>query len=377
MSRLPWVASVLYAAVLFAGVSYRLAGLGRGGGPTVVFVAVMVSLLVLEVVERRRYGTSPPRGIAVALLLVRAALYLAATTVDGSGFARVLFVLIPFAAYFSIGRRASYGLAALCLAVAVTDLVRTPGWTGDAEAISDLLMLGIGLVFAVSMAAVAAEAEQGRAQLARSADQAVRMATVTERNRLARDIHDDLGHHLTAIAVQLEKATAFRDRDPDAADVALDDVRRSARQALADVRRSVAALREDDAPDSTATAMAALANGLRGADFAVAVDVRGDESRYAAGARLALYRAAQEALTNARRHAGADRVELTVCFDEDEALLLVADNGCGFAADPWLSAGFGLRGMRERLAAVGGTVAFDTTPEQGTRLTVLVPRAGA
>ena len=226
---LSWVASILYAAVLLAGGYFHLAGLGSTSpARTTGFVAVLLVLLALDGWERWQYGAGTPRSLAVALLATRACLYVLASTLDDSGFARALILLIPFAGYFTLGRRAAYLLAAGCLGLVSLGL--PGGWYHDQEALSDLLMFLIGLVFAVSMAAVAAEEQAARAGLEESnrqltvyAAQAATLAAATERNRLARDIHDSLGHHLTAVSVQLEKAAAYRHRDEAAATQALAD----------------------------------------------------------------------------------------------------------------------------------------------------------
>jgi signal transduction histidine kinase len=272
----------------------------------------------------------------------------------------VLFLLLPFTAYFSLGRRVSYAVAAGCLGLVLVSAVRAPGGPGNPEVVSDVLMFGVGLVFALTMAALAADhvAQTGA------------LATAMERNRLARDIHDGLGHHLTAISVQLEKATAFRDRDPAAADRAVADARRSARYALSDVRGSVATLRTDGS-FALGRAVADLTRDL--GDTRVELAVTGQETNYTGATLMALYRAAQEGLTNVRKHAAARTVTVALDLGESVARLHVADDGRGFvpaAAD----GGFGLRGMRERLELVGGSLVVDSVPGRGTELTVCVPR---
>jgi signal transduction histidine kinase len=389
---LPWVASIVYLAVLATGVFYDLAGLAapksRAG-----FVAVIGLLLALELVEWRFLGSRPSRKAAVPLLLVRMLLFAVVTALDPDGFSRVLYLLIPFVAYFWLGRWISYALAAGYLTVAVVRVSSAPGWTADAEQVSDLLMFLIGMLFAVSMAAVAAEAQasQARAQasqaraeklfedLGRShrqllayTEQAAELATVTERNRLARDIHDSLGHHLTAIAIQLQKADAFRDRDPATADQAVADARSSVKQALRDVRQSVETLRDE--PFSLTSAMTALAEGLQSADPPITVEIHGEANGHSPAALMTLYRAAQEGVTNAYRHGRAQAVGLTLSLGETEAVLEVVDDGRGFDLEQSArSGGHGLRGMSERVALAGGVLRVDTAPGHGTRLTVRVP----
>jgi signal transduction histidine kinase len=376
------VASILYLAVLAAGGYFQLAGLTSSSPARLAgFVVILVVLLALEIGERRLFRAETPRPVAIALLAVRSVLYLLVSTLDSSGFARALILLIPFAAYFTLGAVAGHGLAAACLGLVL--LAQPAGWYRDEEALSDLLMFGIGLVFAISMAAVATQAQAARRRaegllgdledshrrLAAYAEQAATLAAADERNRLARDIHNSLGHHLTAVSVQLEKAAAFRDRDPAVAGRALADARRSARDALEDVRHSVGSLR-----DGTFSLRAALTDLVRaGGDPMVTLELDGDDESLVAPARLALYRVAQEGLTNARRHASAGRVTVRLSLEGPTVRLLVADDGCGFCVEQ-AGSGYGLRGMRERLALVGGTLRVDSAPAGGTRIEAIVPR---
>ncbi|MCU7728271.1 sensor histidine kinase [Actinoplanes sp. KI2] len=379
---LRWMASVLYAAVLVTGVYYALAGLAPDWSTAalMVFVATLIALLGLEQVARRH---ATERRWAIGLLIVRMVLFEVATATDKAGFARVLYVLVPFFAYFSLGRRWSIGLAGAYLVAGVVRASFTPSWWTDPEIVSDLLMFFIGMLLSVVTAAVAAEQQRSReraerlvgelsASQRRLADYAGRVAELsaaTERNRLARDIHDSVGHHLTAISVQLAKAEAFRERDPAVADRAVGDARRAAGRALQEVRESVGTLRAS--PFGLTTAIAALADGLDDAGFRVSLEFSGSEAGHGRPEREALYRVAQEALTNARRHAGADLVRVALRFGP-AATLEVCDNGRGFTLGE-VGAGSGLAGMRERLAALGGTFLVDSTPGHGTRVTASIP----
>ncbi|MCX4911468.1 sensor histidine kinase [Streptomyces sp. NBC_00878] len=242
-----WVPPLLYGAVLVGGLYYTAAGLGDGPGPSVWrtggFVAAIGALFALEALGHRR-PVAP-----VALLPARCALIGAAVLLDASDLAQVLFVLLPFTAYFAFGRTTALALGALCLAGLLTVYVLTaPGWYRDLEHVSDLLMLTVGLVLALSMAAVAVGEQRARHELESYAARVAELSAATERNRLAQDIHDSLGHHLTAMSVQLEMASDFRALDPDAAQRALNEARRSVKLALGDVRQSVRALRGEATP---------------------------------------------------------------------------------------------------------------------------------
>ncbi|GLY93393.1 hypothetical protein Acsp02_06490 [Actinoplanes sp. NBRC 103695] len=214
---------MLYAAVLCTGLYYAVAGLSPGWSP-VWFTAALLALLALEQIR--------PRGRGVGLLLARVVLIEVVVAFDDAGFARPLYLLVPFFAYFSLGRRWSIGLAAGYLVAGTIRASLTPGWATDPEIVSDLLMLFVGMVLAVATAAVADRQRRSRlraerliAELHDAQRQVGELSATAERNRLARDIHDSLGHHLTAISVQLEKAEAFRQRDATVADRAVSDAR--------------------------------------------------------------------------------------------------------------------------------------------------------
>ncbi|GCD32603.1 two-component sensor histidine kinase [Streptomyces chrestomyceticus JCM 4735] len=372
----PWVSPLLYAAVLVGGLYYTLAGLAPGTAPplwrTAGFAAGLAVLVALETVERRGIR----RGIPVRAYLPMAArtgLITGVVALDTSGLAQALFVLLPFTAYFVYGRGVALALAALCVAGLLTGYALTePGWHREVERVSDLLMLCVGLILALSMAAVAIGEQRGRRALERYAAQVAELSAAAERNRLARDIHDSLAHHLTAVSVQLQIASEFRVLQPDSAQRAVDEARLSVKRALGDVRQSVRALRDEESHRSLTAMLAGLARDGEERPR-VTVQVDGTEDGYGPAELTALYRAAQEGLTNARRHAQASRVTVAVVLAADAARLVVTDDGRGFTPNG-AATGFGLVGMRERVHLVGGSVHIDSGPGRGTRLTVTVPR---
>ncbi|MEE1831777.1 sensor histidine kinase [Streptomyces sp. SP17KL33] len=365
----PWVAPLLYLAVLLAGLTAAAHNDALFTPRTTGFV---VGLLLLLLLERKPLWSWPP----VALLAVRLCLIVAVAALDESGLSRALLVLVPFTAYFAFGRTVALALAACCVAVVLgLYALSEPTWYVDPEYVSDLLMLLIGLVLALSMAAVAIGEQRGRARLEEYAARVAELSATNERNRLARDIHDSLGHHLTAIAVQLEKADAFRDHDPAAADQAVADARRSAGLALDDVRTSVRALRDDHrGGPPLPSALAELVRQLDDSEVRASLAVQGEAyaRRYSQPSLTALYRAAQEALTNVRRHAGARRVTVSLALGADRARLVVTDDGRGFGPGV-ADQGFGLTGIQERARLLGGTVGVDSAPGAGTRITVEIP----
>ncbi|MFG2822757.1 sensor histidine kinase [Kitasatospora sp. NPDC048365] len=364
----PWVPPVLYAAVLVGG-GYHAVLAGRpllAAGPA-GFAAGLLLLAALDLLERR------PAAPRAALLAARFLACAGVAALDPSGVSRALFVLVPFSAYFAFGRTVALATAGLCLAALLTGFtLAVPHWWEQPAYVSDLLMSVLGLALALSMAGATVAARRSRARLARYAARVAELSAAEERVRVAREIHDSVGHHLTAAAIQLEKAEAFRPLDPAVADRAVADARRSAGRALEEVRASVSALREAR-PFSLAAALGELA----AADPAVDLDLTGDEDGWDGHALTALHRAAQEAVTNARRHAGADRIGIRIALDRTRARLTVTDNGPGLRA---AAPGNGLRGMRERVEALGGTLRLADRPAPGPSgavVTVVLPAAGA
>jgi len=392
-----WVPLMVYVVVLAAGLYY--AAMDLGGvvpvGRVAGFAVAMTVLLGLEAADRRWLVRPGPGRMVLGLLSVRVGLFVAAAALDPSGDARLLFVLVPFAAYFAFGRTVSLVLGGACLAVVVAGFaLRVPRWYAQSADVFDVLMFTIGLMLAIAMASIAAAEQAGRLrlesvlgdlrdshdQLTAYAAQVAGLSAAAERGRLARDIHDSLGHHLTAVTVQLEKAEAFRPLDAASADRAVADARAAARQALREVRGSVAALRGDEPPALLSAMLAGLVRQAGPGEPLVTVTVTGDEAGLGAAARTVLFRAAQEALTNVRRHSGARRACVSVTLDGRDARLVVADDGQGFdrtsrAVAGGLAAreGFGLLGMRERAALAGGHAEVDSRPGAGTTVTVTVP----
>ncbi len=216
-----------------------------------------------------------------------------------------------------------------------------------------------------------AELAAANEQLRGYAAQAEQLATTQERNRLARDIHDGLGHHLTVVQMLLQAARAVIDTaDPDRLDTMLAKAQDQSKQALAEVRRSVAALREPRS-EPLVDALRVLAGE---AGVPTGVEVRGAARAIPVEVEESLFRAAQEGLTNVRKHAGASAVTVVLDFDRDDVVRLeVRDDGCGLSGDVPADTGYGLVGLRERVANLGGRVSVDSAADRGLTLTVEVP----
>ncbi|HEX6344688.1 sensor histidine kinase [Umezawaea sp.] len=214
-----------------------------------------------------------------------------------------------------------------------------------------------------------AELAEANERLRGYAAQAEQLATTQERNRVARDIHDGLGHHLTVVQMLLQAARAvIRTADVERLDGMLAKAQDQSREALAEVRRSVSALREPR-PAPLVDALRAL---TREAGVPTGLEVRGEARVMRAEVEESLFRAAQEGLTNVRKHAEASAASVVLDFGRDDLVRLeVRDDGRGLPEHP--GTGFGLLGLRERLADLGGRVSVDPGPGSGVALTVEVP----
>jgi signal transduction histidine kinase len=222
--------------------------------------------------------------------------------------------------------------------------------------------------------ALLAELQEAHRQLQTYADRVEELAIAEERNRLAREMHDTLGHRLTVAAVQLEGAQRLIPQDPQRAAGMVGVVREQVSEALSELRRTVATLR---APlEEDLQLRSALQRLVRHFEEATGITVHlllpDERAELSDPYRLALYRAAQEALTNVQRHAQARDVWLQLTWQDGMVALLVGDNGVGLSREVEQS-GFGLRGLRERAAQLGGEFYVEPRPGGGTQLSLRLP----
>jgi len=295
------------------------------------------------------------------------------------------FVVVPMA-YLSFSFVQASGLALLCL---VTQFLAGVAVAGVSEALAVLLPYAGGYAFfaAISRALIQqqkdrqraeqllAELEDAHAQLRAYAAQVRALAVAEERNRLAREIHDSLGHYLTAMTMQLQAAGKLVATEPERAAASIARAEGMARESLAEVRRSVAALRAS--PVDTAMlgdAIGELVQNLHDDGIATTFTVKGKSQSLPIQTKTALYRAAQEGLTNVRKHANASAVEIRLACEPEQATLTIVDNGTGQRSQE--SAGFGLVGLRERVSLLGGTLEAGDDLEGGFRLHIAVPLQG-
>lgn len=239
---------------------------------------------------------------------------------------------------------------------------------------------GQELVIATWVVAVAALSELARArreQWARERAeraQAARRRADEERLRIARELHDVLAHSISVINVQAGVGLALLDTDPEQARTALTTIKDQSKEALGEVRQVLDTLRSPgDAPRAPAPGLDRLPELVeQAASAGLIVEVAGKPPRLSPGSDLAAFRIVQEALTNVVRHSGSRRAHVRLDRDGNTLLLRVDDDGPATGAEAGGS-GNGLAGMRERAAALGGTIDAGPRPDGGFRVLATLP----
>ena len=202
-------------------------------------------------------------------------------------------------------------------------------------------------------------------------------AILAERTRIAREIHDTLAQGFVGVSVQLElTAHLLAQSRVGEASQQVDRTRDLVREGLADARRSIWDLRAAATQDTLPTRLTHLLEQRASGHLKTEINIGGTYRALPAALENEVVRIAQEAVANAIRHSGASRIGLDLRYHPNEVALRVCDNGCGFlATDPTLPAKghFGLQGMRERADQIGGTLDVESSPDNGTTVTLKVP----
>jgi signal transduction histidine kinase len=327
-----------------------------------VWVPIAVLLAVALLWRRRR----PLPVVAVTFTATAVATLVLAGEPSGL-YTLAAALLLPYALFrWASGRDMVIGTAFLLVGLGETAL--TSANPADAGA-------GAGALFASATLGLAVRFR------ARARARELEQVTLLERERLARDLHDTVAHHVSAMAVRAQAGLATAATRPEAAVEALRLIEAESARTLAEMRAIVRALRRDRPggpghPGSNPGIADVLAlAGETGAGPRVDVAVSGEVDDLGPAVGAALYRLAQESVTNAVRHArGATRVEVRVTADDRSVHLRVSDDG-EVAAAP--ASGYGIPGMVERAGLLGGRCAAGPDPAGGWTVTAVLPRAGS
>jgi signal transduction histidine kinase len=265
------------------------------------------------------------------------------------------FVIVPYslAAYHRNTRELVVGLAAFVPAGMLSALAQGGGAVANVAAA--IFLLAGALLAGLWIRQLRLRAEM----LERLAEDRVHAAVAEERARIARDLHDEIAHAMSVIAVQADAAEGALAHDPQLVRSPLVAIRDTARVALGDMRRVLGALGGGDAaPDDASVPglaqLGRLVEAARAGGLSVELSVEGEPRGLPAPLDVAAYRVVQEALTNVRKHSGARRVEVIVRYYDEAVQVEVVDDGDG--SGPGGGSGKGLAGVQERVAVLGGHV---------------------
>lgn len=356
-----WRDWALVALIPVVAVLETLARINEAG---IVPMAVVTVAAVPTLLWRR----TRPLTMLLSAFVVTEAVRLVNTLLLGNSdvqlYSQVYMLILIYAVFrWGSGRAALLGLALMVGTTAASTLVPPIDLT---EVIGSfaivLLTVTVGLLVRARV--------QGRS---RELDR----AKADERAELARDLHDTVAHHVSAIVIRAQAGLATADADPGTAKSALAVIEEEASRSLDEMRTMVQVLRRDDTMELAPTPAVADLQRLASSGDAgpeVTVQVDDEVGALAAPIAAALYRIAQESVTNARRHARhATRIDVQVAAVGERVRLTVHDDGA--AVSPGV-AGYGLTGMAERAALLGGTCTAGPSPDGGWLVVADLPRKG-
>lgn len=378
------ILALTYAFRVFApGVQILGTGLAPMTAVCAVLVAVWLALPWRPSASRRRKLAAP------AFLLAATAMLFASDLIWALGLYPIAFANAAF--LFGLRRGGAYTAATL-FALFVTAFIRS-GSTPQGPSVETIVQrwafIILLTVVCLGLSAAVMEARRSRertkdlfgdleaahAELLRYAERVRELTLSEERARIAREIHDSVGHHLTAVKLQAEAAVKMAEKRPEKALEQMERARDLAAQAFEEVRRSVRALKPPPLGErSGAGALRALIRSFEGTGFDVGFRVEGEERLLPEESELVLYRALQEGLTNAARHSGARRIDVSLSYGDRGVRLAVVDDGRGAPKEAGTAVvGFGLPALEERVEALGGSFAAGDRPGRGFAVEVELP----
>ncbi len=378
LARRHWFDAVILG---LAGIGVTGAVLGRGheigpAGPLWFDVLAMLAI-VLPLLARRRFPFGAPAAVGVAAALTS---FVDKTVVPFDG---VTFV-VGCAALFLVGllRDRSQAVAGFAVAEGVLAVVvhNDPrSGVGNFIVASIIFSIVWTIAFGVGRKSVEAdEAKERAARAEREREQRAQVAVADERARIARELHDVVGHSVSVMTVQASAVRRLLRPEQRREREALLVVERTGREALAEMRRMVGVLRRPEeapalAPQPSLEHLDRLVESAREAGLPVDLRVKGEAVQLPAGVDLTAYRLVQEGLTNALKHAEATRAEVLVNYGDGQIEVVVSDDGRGAGGGD--GSGHGLVGMRERVSVYGGELDAGPRPEGGYRLRARLPVA--
>lgn len=369
--RWPWRSTALITAFVLIGSNFAAhaqAGERAGLDP---FARVLLFVTGAALLWRQRHPVPVVFGTAAATLL-----YLGSGYPYGPVFVAV--AVACFSAVVTGHRRAAWtAMATLWAGHALVShwLYRWLPPSGDSAASwGEEIVIATWVVAIVALSELARTRREQWARERAERAQAAKRRADEERLRIARELHDVLAHSISVINVQAGVGLALLDSDPEQARTALTTIKDQSKEALGEVRQVLDALRTPgDAPRAPAPGLDRLPELVeQAASAGLTVEIEGESPRLSPGTDLAAFRIVQEALTNVVRHSGSRHARVRLDRDGRTLRLRVDDDGPPTHADAGGS-GNGLAGMRERAAALGGTIEAGPRADGGFRVLAALP----
>jgi signal transduction histidine kinase len=371
-----WIAAMVIT-ILIAFLPTLLTRNFPAGTNGVVFGVSGILFLLLGVAILAARATPAPRSLVVGYfavqLLLLATIFMAGRLTGSTWICGL--PLISQALLFLNTRGATVTIGAI-IGLTAASIVGLAGSISGLLAASSMLPAFIFVIVFTRMAIraerLASQLHTANEQLRQQADSIAALATIEERNRVAREIHDSLGHYLTTVAVQIEVASTTLRTEPAQAESVLQKAHHLAQEALVEVRRSVSLLRSATPELPLPERIRALLASTAQAQLAQHLEIHGAPRPASAEAEHTVFRAIQEGLTNVRKHARAARhIRITLDYRNPATLTAsLQDDGPGRTST---GGGHGLDGLRERVTRLGGTCSSGNAPDGGFRLHLQLP----
>ncbi|HSO98990.1 MAG TPA: histidine kinase [Solirubrobacteraceae bacterium] len=363
--------AVILVVVLGSANSHPVPGLHGKALAVTLALCVFVATLLVAI-----HDGFPERGVnlqaAVVAVIGAAGVTIAGLQLKGAtGIAAGVAVFMAITR-LSLGVGVAIGATVTIALTAVTAIAGSPAPAVAAGTLVTVL-LGVIALFLKQSRQSEDETEVLLAQLEDARDEQARAAAIAERARIARELHDVLAHSLSGAAIQLQGARKLADRDHATPPLsnAIDRASELVKVGLANARQAVGALRGD--VPATVAQLPSLIEGYKAdMDLDVSLRIEGEARALAPDPSLALYRGAQEALTNVSRYAPGACTTIVLCYEPDRTKLSVHNGASAVAPSQGMGGGRGLQGLRERVERVGGRVSAGPTTD-GWRVEIEVP----
>lgn len=365
------------ALMLLYGLSSKVSMLTWGGLTIILLIYLVMIWVHPNWWTRNRYILLTASVTVLVLLL----------SLEGGKTAYLWYLLLPLALLLAKEQQKYWRLAALLTIATLASIIMVlPDYTNALEVLPEVLALyfcirGINIYkesYRLSQLHVQKQDEANRelqqmhGALQEATVHSMRYAALAERTRLARDMHDGIGHQLTSLIVQLQALEIMLPGDPQQAARVVPTMLEIARKSMAEVRQSVRAWQEDESGLGLVALQGLVTQCAEHSQLTLKFQHQEDVSEWPVELSVALYRVLQEALTNIMRYAQATTVNVQLQEDEQQIILVIADDGC-YTENISLTPGTGIKGMRERCQALGGSCSMQQLQPHGLKIQIQLP----